>query len=480
MGTMELHWWYWDISGHCLHISPHLRQLLGYSESEFDGKVPTIEKNIHPEDIASNQQLFYQLIGGEIDIYEKEYRIRIGEKWQWFYNRGTITQRDEQGKPAIIGGISMQMSQRYRHMLSRVEEGRKFEFIFENTHESMLVFEFKAGYDTRRVVDANRAAGILFGCDYRELVGVDPLLFASEGLKQSGETFYNRVVEQGSIRFETDVINLKKEQRHLVVHAHLFSMTGQRLILAVLTDMTDSMKTRRELEQSEIRFRSVFDNTLHGILLLDRDGHITHSNPRAVSMFHAIERHVEQTALSDLLYMEASQLGTYLMALREGREDHVIFETRVEQPANDPFWLQVSLSMVKKKTGEVDYFVAMLDDISGRKRMEHELRDSENMYRTLIHSADDRIGVFDMEGNIVLTNAAFHEALGYTGEEYREVQNRENIHPEDMDYLKEKTRELLEKGSSSTEYRVQHKEGHYLHMSSKSVVLPGSDHERSE
>ncbi len=342
---MQIHWWYWSVPDQHLHISQDLIRLLGYSEKEFDGAVPTIDRNLHPEDIKEHEVLFLKLISGELDYYEKEFRLWISKEWHWFYNRGAVVARDESGTPLMVGGISMDASQRYNQILNRIEEGSKFEFIFQHTQEAVIILEAQQGYESVKVVDANKAAGVLYGCDPRELTGTDPRLFGNRGMKKSGKKLFEQILEEENISFETELINRNREKRNISVYAHMFSLTGRQLILVMLNDMTD--------------------------------------------------------------------------------------------------W----------------------------KEMEHELKESENLYRTVIHSANDRIGVFELDGTIVLTNAAFYEALGFTKEEYFVRENRERVHPDDVSYIEEKRNELLEDGTASSEYRVQHKDGHYLHMSSKSVLL---------
>ncbi len=346
---MQIHWWYWSVSGQHLYISPELIELLGYSEEEYDGGIPTIDRNLHPEDIKEHEALFSKLISGELDYYEKEFRLKIDNRWHWFYNRGAVVARDERGNPLMVGGISMDVSQRYNQILNRIEEGSKFEFIFHHTQEAVIILEAQQGYESVKVVDANKAAGVLYGCDHRELIGMDPRLFGNRGMKKSGNKLFEQILEDETISFETELINWNKEKKNISVYAHMFSLTGRQLILV------------------------------------------------------------------------------------------------------------------------------MLDDMTGWKEMEHELRESENLYRSVIQSANDRIGVFGLDGSIVLTNAAFYESLGYSKEEYFVRENREKVHPDDVAYIDEKRNELLENGTASSEYRVQHKDGHYLHMSSKSVLLHEGD-----
>jgi len=75
-------------------------------------------------------------------------------------------------------------------------------------------------------------------------------------------------------------------------------------------------------------------------------------------------------------------------------------------------------------------------------------------------------------------NSAFYESVGYTQEEYEKLDQRTMVHPKDRDRLDLEGKELHEKGYSAHEYRVLHKNGTYLHMSSKIVLIKGEDGEK--
>lgn len=125
----------------------------------------------------------------------------------------------------------------------------------------------------------------------------------------------------------------------------------------------------------------------------------------------------------------------------------------------------------KYSEGTYSYSIGSLLDITDRKESEIALQDSEEKYRTLIESADDRIALFDKNWNILLANDAFYEKLGYTKDEY------ENLLESEKDFI-ETPSHLLEtvnfNGNSEAvlvNYTITNKAGQTLHMSSKNVAI---------
>ena len=83
-----------------------------------------------------------------------------------------------------------------------------------------------------------------------------------------------------------------------------------------------------------------------------------------------------------------------------------------------PFWNQISITPVKDAAGKVSHFVAVLHDITDRKRAEGALRDSEVQYRRLFEAAKDGILILDAETGIILdVNPFMVEMLGYSPEQ---------------------------------------------------------------
>ena len=84
-----------------------------------------------------------------------------------------------------------------------------------------------------------------------------------------------------------------------------------------------------------------------------------------------------------------------------------------------PFWNQISITPVKDAAGKVSHFVAVLHDLTDRKRAEEALRDSEVQYRRLFEAAKDGILILDAETGMVLdVNPFLVEMLGYSHEQF--------------------------------------------------------------
>jgi PAS domain S-box-containing protein len=350
--TIGLYWWYWEKSNGKLTMSPGLLNILGLAPDTFDGQPQTVYKNIHPEDVERNQDRITRLYRGKDDLYDLEYRVRGAQgEWLWYYNRASVLQKDKRGKALVIGGISMDISGPFTKLLAMVEEKEKFEFIFRHSNEAILVLEIDEGMVVG-VRDANQAALDLFQQEGSDLLSMDRDQFQTGDRLATTEQMMQQFREKGFARFERKVKVKGEEERWLEFRTHGFSLTGEELIIAIVTDKTM------------------------------------------------------------------------------------------------------------------------------RKQAEAALRETEKLYRTLFEAANDRIGLYTLEGKAILLNSSFYESLGYTREEFLTMDPRNMIHPDDRKRLDQEGKEMFEKGFSSHEYRVLHRNGTYLHMSSKVVLIKGEEGEQ--
>jgi PAS domain S-box-containing protein len=97
--------------------------------------------------------------------------------------------------------------------------------------------------------------------------------------------------------------------------------------------------------------------------------------------------------------------------------------------------------------------------------------ESDKFYEMLVQSANDSISFYDRDWNLKFTNSAFYTMIGYDRDSYNSLNPPDLIHPEDQDYQLRKEQSLVNNGFFETELRLRHKAGHYVNLSTRSVVV---------
>ncbi len=247
-----LHWWYWDNQDKSLMVSPHLLGILGYTQQEFNPKRPFIYKNIHPDDTKDNTEKIKRLLYGQDQLYEIEFRVRdkSGE-WQWYYNRGTVLGRDKMGKATVVGGITMDMSGKYKNLMSRAEEHeRLYRTLIDAADDAIGLFTVKM-----KIILFNPAFYETFGYELEEFVehGWIDIIHPEDRarLDERGD----ELLKQGSLSVDFRVRH--KSGRYLFVSSKNVVIPSKgnepEMILTIIRDVSERKKQLEELEKAKLR-----------------------------------------------------------------------------------------------------------------------------------------------------------------------------------------------------------------------------------
>jgi PAS domain S-box-containing protein len=131
---------------------------------------------------------------------------------------------------------------------------------------------------------------------------------------------------------------------------------------------------------SDMRFAVAFDNAPIGVGLSAPDGRLLHVN-------HSLERITGYTK-DELLRMDfqsithPDDLATDLEAiprLLSGEMETYATEKRFLHASGDTIWVQLDVAIVRDTAGAPLYFIAQIQDISNRRQLEEQLRQSQKM-----------------------------------------------------------------------------------------------------
>ena len=173
---------------------------------------------------------------------------------------------------------------------------------------------------------------------------------------------------------------------------------------------------QKELLASELKFRSIFDNSIDAIGVSRNDLHIV-VNQAYLQMFgYATSESLAGTSIFDLIApSEWAKIPEYTRQFA-GKNLPAIYETRGIRRDRSEFDMEVHVSSYKLSNELYD--LSILRDITERKRAEEALRESEQKFSILFEKATFAISLSRMpDGVIVDVNEAFEKIFGYTKQE---------------------------------------------------------------
>jgi len=174
-------WWTWDIRNDQMVSGNARSSMLGYRPGEIAAQFESWMELIHEQDRTTMRQSIDQLISGEREVYEIEYRIRgYVEGFRWVREKAAVTDRDEDGAASFIAGTVMDITDEKKIKLAE----ERFKLLFE-TLEMGVVYQNAMG----EIVDANAEAQRMLGLTLDQLKGVKSIDPRWKAIRHDGTDF---------------------------------------------------------------------------------------------------------------------------------------------------------------------------------------------------------------------------------------------------------------------------------------------------
>ena len=219
------------------------------------------------------------------------------------------------------------------------------------------------------------------------------------------------IVVSGTITEESAVECMKRGASDYLLKDRL-----ARLGPAVIRALEDR-RVREGKRQVEERYRWVSENIMDAVFLLDLEGHVVFTNRRGEELTGYPEAEQRGRPIWSLLAPEgAAEAQRRLQAVRSGQGVDPSFETEVVRRDGVRVSVESNVTSVFKD-GQLVGRLAVVRDISTRRRAETALRDTSQRLQTLIDAAPVAIIAMDEAWRVVLWNKSATRMLGWNEHE---------------------------------------------------------------
>jgi len=194
----------------------------------------------------------------------------------------------------------------------------------------------------------------------------------------------------------------KAKSTSLDISASTIKLTDS-LSLTAITDITETKKAQTALLESEIRYRSLFENNVTGIALGNKFGEILQVNKALCTMFGYSEKEMLQLKHQDLSKQgEDDQSYIHFKAMVEGRKKKFSTSKQFTRKNGDSFYAIIFVSGIYDEKNNFKYNITSISDISELKSLEYELKEKQ------VELADKVVELEKyIESNLELENFAF-------------------------------------------------------------------------
>ena len=227
-------------------------------------------------------------------------------------------------------------------------------------------------------------------------------------------------------------------------------LTGYR---GIDRDITERKEAEERLRSSEARYRSLFENSLDGIMLTIPDGTVISANPAFQRMMGMTEDEIKKTGRAGMMIMDKRAAESIRQREKTGKFQA---EMTLKHKDGSTFEAEITSNMFRDADG-IEKTGMILRDITERKKMEEELRKSEQLYRTVFDNSDDGFQLVELicdendkplDERILLVNRAFEKQTGFKANELVGKKVSE-LNPSRETHWSDKHYEVLKSGKST-------------------------------
>ena len=181
------------------------------------------------------------------------------------------------------------------------------------------------------------------------------------------------------------------------------------MVCGIYRDMTEDRRAEEALRANQERWRVLFENSAVGITVTDERRKFIAANRAYREIVGYSEEELRATTYLDLTHEEDRPLNAVLAAdVRAGRLPHFQLEKRYRRKDGQLVWVRVTASISPEGEAGPRFGIAIVEDITERKRSEGKLRE----YEKVVQGLQEMIAVVDRDYRYAIANQTY---LSYQG-----------------------------------------------------------------
>ena len=385
-----------------------------------------------------------------------------------------MVDRDEKEKTLLneMESLRQRVEEIERCEVDRKRAGATFLDLFNATEEVALLMD-REGI----ILVANKNAAHLYGIPMGKLPGRSIYDLIPADRVESNKAKVRTVVRtRATLRFEG---KLGEKVFENSLYPVLDGEKEVERIALYVRDVTEKKRLQAILQQTEEKYKNIYQNAIEGIFQIDPNGRFMSANP-SLARIHGYDSPEElMRALDDIrsAYVNPDD-HTRLINLLFEQDAVQNYVAQMYRKDRSVQWISVNVRLVRNTRGEPLYYEGTMMDVTERKLAEEGLAESEERYRTAIEHSNDPVAIIRGD-KVQYVNRRFVEIFGYDRREEVIGQSVSLfVHPDDRDKVMaiNQRRHRGEAVPSRYEYKGVTKDGKviYIEVSAASIHYRGA------
>jgi len=403
------------------------QHIYGYTEAEAVGKSITIL--VPPELPDEENQILERLrAGGRVEHFETIRVTKTGKKVNVSLTISPI--KDSSGRTVGISGIARDITERKLAQETLRESEERFRLAAQAG--KMYAYEWNVATDA--IVRAGDVSGVLGSTGEASLTRQQLLARVHpDDRALFNASVSERTPEHPDVQISHRLLCPDGSVVWVEKTAHALFDEGGRMVrmIGMVTDITERKRAEEAIRESERQYRRIVETTNEGVWLLDSNLHNSYVNRQMAEMLGYEAREMVGRSVFDFYFPEdVERKKQVLMRRQQGRSEQI--DERLRRRDGSELWVRIAATPVFKDNGEFDGALAMVSDITERRRAQEELRESEGRFRLAAQAGKMYAFEWDVTTDVLVRSSEYVNVLG--ANEPRTLTHQqaiEKIHPDD-------------------------------------------------
>ncbi len=376
-----------DMDLHFTYVSPSVIKLRGYTSEEV--LTQTLEQVVTPESFHVINKAFEEEMeletGGRADpgrsrILELEEYRKDGSN-VWIENHLSFI-RDEAQKPVGLISLSRDITDRKQAEQALRESEKKYRELYDFLPIPVFEMNFEAN-----ITSANRAIYETFRGTEEDLKkGFKGWqLLSPEEIEKSSKNIERLLKGEKVEGTEYTLMRLDGSAFPAIIISSLIYSNGKPVgIRGAVVDISERKKTEVKLQESDERYKALFDGSLDLVYVTDFEGRFIDANAAALDRLGYTREEIHSLNFASFLSEDQLPLASKtLQKIRESGVQMGLIEFRLRTKDGSEIYVETRGSIIMSN-GKPIAFQAIARDITERKKVEDRLNQTlENLKKAV-------------------------------------------------------------------------------------------------
>ena len=389
-----------DLTGSIVYWNTAAEKMYGWKAEEVTGrKLADVQATDQSKEEAN--EIITELMKDNVWTGDFSVQRKDGKEFRVFAVGSAI--KDQNGK--VTGIISV---------TTDISELRKYEKEIEDYKHALDQSAIVAITDHRGIIKhVNQNFCNISRYSKEELIGKDHRIINSgyhskEFIRNLWTTISNGRIWHGELK------NVAKDGSIYWVDSTIVPFLDDKgkpfQYIAIRSDITKRKLAEDAIKESEIQYRSIVETAQEGILTTDKNQITNFANSRMCEMLECSTEEIIGKSVYEFISEEDKHnVGEIISGLKNNVNQS--FEFKLATKKGKDLFVSVSSNPLFSEDNVYQGAMAMMTDITARKKSEEELRISQSNLRTIIENADSAIYSIDRNFRYITFNQRFKEIL---------------------------------------------------------------------